>query len=47
MPNRGSYSGYSGHDKMIQHLERMYDEAEDEQERQMIDQWIRKAEQTR
>lgn len=47
MSNRGSYRGYSGHDKMIQHLERMYDEAEDEKERQMIDQWIRKAEQTR
>lgn len=42
--NRGSY-GYSGHDKMIQHLERMYDEAEDEKERQMIEAWIRKAEQ--
>ena len=44
MSNRGSY-GYSGHEKMIQHLERMYDDAEDEKERQMIEEWIRKAEQ--
>ena len=41
---RGSYAdGYSGHQKMIQHLERMYDEAEDEKERQMISEWMRKA----
>lgn len=44
--NRGSY-GYSGHDKMISHLERMYEDAEDDKERQMIDEWIRKAEQGR
>lgn len=44
--NRGSSRGnYSGHGKMIQHLERMYDEAEDEKELQMIEEWIRKAEQ--
>lgn len=43
---RGSYAdGYSGHQKMIQHLEKMYDEAEDEKERQMISEWIRKAKQ--
>ena len=43
---RGSYAdGYSGHQKMIQHLERMYDEAEDEKERQMISEWMRKARQ--
>lgn len=43
---RGSYAdGYSGHTKMIQHLERMYDEAEDEKERQMISEWMRKARQ--
>lgn len=43
---RGSYrGGYSGHGKMIEQLERMYDSAEDEKERQMIDEWIRKAEQ--
>lgn len=42
----GSYAdGYSGHQKMIQHLERMYDEAEDEKERQMISEWMRKARQ--
>ena len=46
MSNRGSY-GYSGHEKMINHLERMYDEADDEKERQMIEEWIRKAEQGR
>lgn len=41
---RGSYAdGYSGHQKMIQHLEKMYDEAEDEKERQMISEWMRKA----
>ena len=39
----GSYDGYSGHQKMIQHLERMYDEAEDEKERQMISEWMHKA----
>lgn len=44
--NRGSNrANYSGHGKMIQHLERMYDEAEDEKERRMIEEWIRKAEQ--
>ena len=44
--DRGSYAdGYSGHQKMIQHLERMYDEAEDEKERQMISEWMRKARQ--
>ena len=38
-----SRDNYSGHQKMIQHLERMYDEAEDEKERQMISEWMRKA----
>lgn len=41
--NRGSYRGYSGH-TMVEQLERMYDEAHDDKERQMIEEWIRKAE---
>lgn len=44
--DRGPYAdGYSGHQKMIQHLERMYDEAEDDKERHMISEWLRKARQ--
>lgn len=40
--NRGSY-GYSGH-SMVEQLERMYDEAHNDKERKMIEEWIRKAE---
>lgn len=44
MASRGSYRGYSGHG-IMEHLEMMYDEAGDEQERRMIEEWMRKAEQ--
>ena len=40
--NRGSYR-YSGH-SMVEQLERMYDEAHNDKERKMIEEWIRKAE---
>lgn len=36
--------GYSGHG-IMEHLEMMYDEAGDEQERHMIEEWMRRAEQ--
>lgn len=36
--------GYSGHN-IVDQLERMYDEAHNEKERKMIEEWIRKAEQ--
>ena len=43
--NRGSYrGGYSGHG-MMEHLETMLNEAQTEQERQMIEEWMRRAEQ--
>lgn len=48
---RGSYDrGYSGHsikDRMISRLEGMYDEAQTEHERQMVDEWINKLETAR
>ena len=42
---RGSYdNGYSSHNRMIDQLERMYDEAKNERERHMIEEWINNAE---
>ncbi len=43
--NHGHDTGYSGHsirDRMIDKLERMYDEAQTEHERQVVDEWIRR-----
>lgn len=46
--NDGSYeNGYSGHsikDRMIDRLEGMYDEAQTEHERQIVDEWINRLE---
>ena len=44
---RGSYGSYerSGHTQIVSELERMYENAHDEKERKMIDEWIRRAEQ--
>lgn len=39
-----SYRGYSGHN-IMEHLEEMMGEAKNEQERRMIEEWMRKAEQ--
>lgn len=44
---RRSYDGYSSHNRMIDELERMYDEAQTERERNMIREWINNAEMTR
>ena len=45
---RRSYdNGYSGHNRMIDELERMYDEAQNEHERHMIEKWIESAEMNR
>lgn len=50
---RGSYGresferGYSGHsikDRMVSQLEAMYDEAQTDHERQMVDEWIKRIE---
>lgn len=45
MPVRRSYGdsymdGYSGHNRMIDELEKMYDETHDDRERRMISGWI-------
>lgn len=49
--HRGSYDqGYSGHsisDRMVSRLEEMYDEAQTEHERQLIDEWIGRIESSR
>lgn len=42
--NRGSYER-SGHTQIISELEKLYGKAQDERERMMIDEWIRRAEQ--
>ena len=51
MSYRRSYdpymAGYSGHNRMIDELERMRDEAQTERERMMIDEWINSAEMNR
>ena len=45
---RRSYdNGYSGHNRMIDELERMYDSAQNEHERHMIEEWIKSAEMNR
>lgn len=45
---RRSYdNGYSGHNRMIDELERMYDEAQNEHDRHMIEKWIESAEMNR
>lgn len=48
---RGSYDqGYSGHsitDRMVSRLEDMYDEAKTDHERQLIDEWIGRIENSR
>lgn len=41
--DRGSY-GRSGHTQIISELEKLYGKAQDERERQMIDEWIQRAE---
>jgi len=41
---RGSYER-SGHTQLVSELERMYEQAHDDKERNMIDEWIRRAEQ--
>lgn len=40
-------TGYSGHNRMIDELERMRDEAQTERERMMINEWINSAEMNR
>lgn len=40
-------TGYSGHNRMIDELERMRDEAQTERERMMINEWISNAEMNR
>lgn len=40
-------NGYSGHNRMIDELERMRDEAQTEHERMMINEWINSAEMNR
>ena len=40
-------NGYSGHNRMIDELEKMRDEAQTERERMMIDEWISTAEMNR
>ncbi len=40
-------AGYSGHNRMIDELERMRDEAQTERERMMINEWINSAEMNR
>lgn len=40
-------AGYSGHNRMIDELERMRDEAQTERERMMINEWISNAEMNR
>lgn len=40
-------AGYSGHNRMIDELERMRDEAQTERERMMINEWINTAEMNR
>lgn len=42
--SRGSYER-SGHTQLVSELERMYEQAQDEKERRMIEEWIRRAEQ--
>lgn len=46
--DRGSFErGYSGHsikDRMVSQLEAMYDEAQTEHKRQMVDEWIKRIE---
>lgn len=42
--SRGSYER-SGHTQLVSELERMYEQAHDEKERRMIEEWIRRAEQ--
>lgn len=45
---RRSYdNGYSGHNRMIDELERMYDSTQNEHERHMIEEWIKSAEMNR
>ena len=45
---RGSYNdGYSGYNRMIDELERMYNEAGNDHERHMIEEWIKSAEMNR
>lgn len=40
----GNYSGHSIKDRMIARLEGMYDEAQSDHERQVVDSWIKKIE---
>ena len=42
----GSYGSYarSGHSQIVSELERMYDDAHDEKERKMIEEWLQRAE---
>ena len=44
---RNYMNGYSGHNRMIDELERMYDQSHDAHERQMISEWIHNAEMNR
>ena len=47
-PQMRSYdTGYSGHNRMIDELERMYNEAGNDHERRMIEEWIKTAEMNR
>lgn len=39
---RGGYSGHSIKDRMIAQLEKMYDEAQTEHERNLVNNWIRR-----
>ena len=39
-----TYSGHSIKDRMVSQLEAMYDEAQTEHERQMVDEWIKRIE---
>ncbi len=40
--NGNGYSGHSIKDRMIAQLERMYDEAQSDHERQIVNEWIRR-----
>ena len=40
----GGYSGHSIKDRMVAQLEKMYDEAQSEHERQTVSDWIRRLE---
>lgn len=42
MSQNGNYSGHSIKDRMVAQLEKMYDEAQSDHERQIVNDWIRR-----